>query len=109
MNGLSFSTFSNENHLRPNDFLRTVPDAVHGSNPRQLVTGFQFLCDSLNFFHLGNDTMQPVLCLFVQISQVCPELAGQNQVIILGWMALLQLGFVHTAPYPNGAVFFRQL
>ena len=73
------------------NFLRTVPDAVHGSDPCHLILGFQFLCDSLNFFHLGNDTIQPVLCLLVQITQICPELAGQNQVIILGWMALLQI------------------
>ena len=53
MNGLSFSTFSDENHLRPNDVLCPVAYAVHVTDPCKLVFCFQFLRDSLCFFYLG--------------------------------------------------------
>lgn len=100
--------FLNVDYFASDNFFCPVADAVHGSDPCHLILGFQFLCDSLGIFHLGNDTIQPVLRLFIQICQICPEPATQNQVIILGWMILLQIVFVHPPPNPNRPGFFRQ-
>mgnify|MGYP000257394547 CR=1 FL=1 len=50
---LSFSTFSDKNRLRPNDFLCPMAYAVHVTDLCRLVFCFQFLRDSLCFFYLG--------------------------------------------------------
>lgn len=97
-----------KNHLISDNFFCPAANAVHGSDPCHLIPGFQFICDFLNFFHLGNGTIQAVLCLLIQIRQIDPKLAGQNQIIIQGWMILLQIVFVHPSPNPNRAVFFRK-
>ena len=55
------------NHFRPNDFFCPVTNALHCPDPCHLILRFQFFGNPFRFFHLGNDTIQPVLCLFVQI------------------------------------------
>lgn len=109
VNGLSFSTFSDENHLRPNDFLCPVAYAVHVTDPCKLVFCFQFLRDSLCFFYLGNDTIQTVLCLLIQIGKICPQLSRQKQFIVPVGTILLQIFPVHPSPPSDWAAFLRQL
>ena len=58
--------------LGQNDFLCTAADAVHCPDPCHLIMSFQVLRDSFGFFYLGNDIIQPVLCLLIQICQICP-------------------------------------
>ena len=64
------------NQLPEDDFLCTVKDAVHGSDPGHLVTGFQILCHALSDLHLLDNTFQATLCLLVQIGKISPELTG---------------------------------
>ncbi len=100
---------SDKNHLRQNDFLCPAADAVHGPDPCKLVTGFQFLGDTLRLLHLRDDTRQPVSGLFVQVSKICPEFSRQKQGIVLTGPVFLQKRLVHPAPPSNGATFLRQL
>lgn len=104
-----FFTFSDENHLRPNDFLCPVAYAVHVTDPCKLVFCFQFLRDSLCFFYLGNDTIQTVLCLLIQIGKICPQLSRQKQFIVPVGTILLQIFPVHPSPPSDWAAFLRQL
>ena len=100
---------SDKNHLRQDDFLCPAANAVHGSDPRKLVTGFQFLGDTLCLLHLRDDTLQSVSGLFVQVSKICPEFSRQKQCIVLAGPVFLQKRLVHPAPPSNGAAFLRQL
>ena len=70
------------NQFPEGDFLRTVADAVHSTNPRHLVGCLHFLGHALSGLHLLNNQGQPLLHLFVQISEVCPELTTEDQVIV---------------------------
>ena len=99
---------SGKNHLREDDFLCPTADAVHGSDPCKLVTGFQFLGDALRILHLRDDTRQPVIGLLVQVSKICPEFSRQKQFIVLAGAVFLQKRLVHPPPPPDGAFFLRQ-
>lgn len=79
------------------------------THPCKLVTGFQFLGDTLRLLHLRDDTRQPVSGLFVQVSKICPEFSRQKQGIVLTGPVFLQKRLVHPAPPSNGATFLRQL
>lgn len=70
---------------------------------------FQFIRDSLCFFYLGNDTIQTVLCLLIQIGKICPQLSRQKQFIVPVGTILLQIFPVHPSPPSDWAAFLRQL
>ena len=93
--------------LGQNDFLRTITDAVHNSDPCHLVSCFQVLCYTLSGFHLLNDNFQAVLCPLVQISQIRPERTVKAKSIKPDRVMLLKIISVHTPQTTNGSVFFR--
>ena len=69
---------SYKDQLLSDDLLGSGSDVVHTLYPHHWVVGFQRFRDSLDSFHLVDHPLHSVLCLFVQISQVCPKLAGQQ-------------------------------
>ena len=64
---------------------------------------------TLCFFYLGNDTIQTVLCLLIQIGKICPQLSRQKQFIVPVGTILLQIFPVHPSPPSDWAAFLRQL
>ena len=76
------SCFFRPNQLLKNNLLGTAADVVHGSNPGEGIGGLQVLCDGLCSCHLVDCTVQPVLDLFVELSQVIPQLAVENQGVV---------------------------
>ena len=95
------------NHLASNNFFCPVANVVHGAHPRHWIMSFQFFGNVFCRFHLIDEAVHPLLCLLIQVSQICPELAGQNQFVVQGWMILRQIVFVYPSPNPNRASFFR--
>lgn len=94
-------------HFSEDDFLGSVTDAVHGSNPCHLVGCFQFLCHALRCLHLLDNQGQTLLRLLVQISRICPELTAENKVIKEDWMVLFDAVPVQLSSFTNGALFVR--
>lgn len=100
---------STVDQLRQDDFLGPAANAVHGSNPGKLVTGFQFLGNALRCLDLRDDTPQPVIDLLVQIGKIRPEFSRQKLFVVLAGALFLQKRLVHPTPPPNGAAFLKQL
>ena len=73
------------------DFLCPVSDVVHSTNPSHWVANFQVFRNSLGGFHLLDYPIQPVLRLLIQVSQVCPEFAGQEQAVVQNRLVLFQI------------------
>lgn len=46
-----------------------------------------------------------ILRLLIQVSKVCPQLAGQKQAVVLNRFVLSQIVPVHSPPLANGAGF----
>ena len=99
---------SYKDQLLPDNLLDSGTDIVHALYPYHWVAGFQSLCDTLGCLHLINYPLQPVLCLFIQISQECPQLAGLEQTVVLNRLVFSQILPVHPSPFADGAGFFRQ-
>ena len=57
---------------------------------------------------MTDDKFKAVLCLLIQISQICPELTAEDKVVKADWMMFLQILTVHPSPLANGSVFLRQ-
>ena len=72
--------------LLPDDFFRSGGDVVRALSPANRISSFQCFCDTLCGLRLGDQGFHTFLDLLVQIGKVCPEVAGQNQVVKLDWM-----------------------
>lgn len=70
-----------------------------------LIGRLQFLYHALGRFYLLDNQRQTLLCLFIQISQISPELTTENKVIKANRMMLFQIFPGHPAPLPDGALF----
>ena len=90
------------------DLLGTVADAVHGSNPHHRVGCFQILCYTLGSLHLLDDQEQTLLCLLVQICQIGPELAAEDQTVKQDWVLLFEKLTVQSDPFPDRPMLFGQ-
>ena len=85
---------SDKNQLRLDDFLGTVADAVHPAHPFQLIGSFQGFGHALGFLHLPDGQCKLFLGLLVQLGKIAAQLTGQEQLIILDGMLLLQIHFM---------------
>lgn len=59
-------------HLRPDNFLSPVTDAVHSLHPAEPVQTLQIFRDIFGSLHLSDNDFKPGLGLFVQISEIRP-------------------------------------
>ena len=91
------------------NFLCPIVDTVHDSNPGHLVCCFQFLSHALRYLHLLNNQGQTLLCLFVQIGKVSPELPLQNQIVEQHWIVLFQILSVHPPIFSDRAFLIGKL
>ena len=73
------------------DLLGTVSDAVHPAHPIQLIGCFQGFGHALGFLHLPDGQCKLLLGLLVQLGKIAVQLTGQEQLIILDGMLLLQV------------------
>ena len=87
--------------LLPDNFLCPVSDTIHSPNPRRRISRFQCFCNALRGLHLLNDPLQLFLSLLVQVGQIGPQFAGQDQVGVLDRMVVLQIVPVYPAPRVN--------
>ena len=72
---------SYENQLLPDDLLRSGSDIVHPLHPRHWISCFQTLGNALGGFHLCNQRFHTRLRLLIEVSQICPEGAGEDELI----------------------------
>lgn len=91
-------------HLPQDDFFRPAANAVHCPHPRHGVAGLQLLGNALRCLHLGNHAFHPLLCLLVEIRQIRPELAGQEQVAVSGRVILSRYSLCILPHLPIGRV-----
>ena len=73
------------------DLLGTVSDTVHPAHPIQLIGCFQGFGHALGFLHLPDGQCKLLLGLLVQLGKIAVQLTGQEQLIILDGMLLLQV------------------
>ena len=97
----------NPKDFTEDDFLCSVADAVHGSDPCHLVSLFHTLCYVLSGFHLLNDKFKAILCLLIQILQIRPQFTAKAQIIEADRVMLLDIISVHTSPPTDRSVFLR--
>ena len=76
--------------------------------PLQLVMGFHALCHALCGCHLGDDAFQPLLCLFVQISQICLQLAAKDKDVEPDGMMFFEVIQMLPAPGSDRSVLRRE-
>ena len=81
--------------LLPDDFFRSGGDVVHALSPSYRIGSFQSLCDTLCGFQSGNQGFHALLGLLIQVGKVCPEIAGQNQIIKLNGMVYCGIFLTH--------------
>lgn len=66
--------------LLEDDFLCTVADVVHGSDPCHLILRFQLLIDTFFLGQLCYEQMKFVACLGVNISQIAVQSSAENKI-----------------------------
>ena len=93
--------------LRINDFCvynlcRRKTNIVHPSHPSHLVGGFQRLGNTLRLGHLLSNSVQPFLCLLVNIGKVAVKTATEQQAGIAGLAIFFDVPQVPLAPQADG-------
>jgi len=58
---------------------------------------------------LSNQGFHALQGLLIQVGKVCPEVAGQNQIVEPDRMVFFEVIPVHTAPLADGPGFLRQI
>ena len=99
---------SYKNQLFPGNLLGSGVDIVHAMHPCHRVAGFQRFCGSLDDLQLVAYPLQPVLRLLIQVSEVCPQLSGQKQAVIVDRLVFPQISPVHSSPLADGVGLLRQ-
>lgn len=73
------------------DLFCAVLDFIHPAYPAKLISGFQFLRDTLLFCHLRDHGFQPFLACAFNFCQVLVKFPGQDQTAVQPWTMLFQL------------------
>ena len=66
--------------LLEDDFLCTVADVIHSSDPCQLIPCFQLLIDTSFFCQLRYEQVELIASLSVNVCEVAVQLATENQI-----------------------------
>lgn len=78
------------NQFRVYDLFCTIPDAVHASNPLQLVLCFELFRDALGSGHLRNQGIKLLVGLSINLPQIVIQSAGGEKIGICNAPVLLQ-------------------
>ena len=84
------------------DFLCTIADVVHGSDPCHLILRFQLLIDTLFLCQLCYEQVEFVSCLSVNVSQIAVQYSAENKIGIEDGAMFFQVLLVLPAPHTNG-------
>lgn len=88
------------------DFLCTVADVVHGSDPCQLILRLQALVDAFFLCQLRYKQVEPVSSLSINVSKIAVQLAAENQIGVNDWTVFCEVLLVPSAPDTDGVYFF---
>lgn len=95
-----------QNQFCVNDFLRTIANAVHNSDPCKLILHFQLLIDSLFLCHLCYKQVELIVSLSVNICKTVEQLAAENQIGVDERTMLSEVLRMLPALDANGVDFF---
>ena len=95
-------------HFPEDDFLGSIANAVHGSNPCHLIVHLHALCHALSGFRLLNDKFKAALCLLVQIRQISPQFTAENKVVKADRVMFFKIFPVQPSLTTNRSGFFWQ-
>ncbi len=85
-----------------------LPDAVHSPDPLHMVSCFKAFAYALTSHHLGDDSIQSFLGLFIQISQIVAEFSLEHKLTIQTGIALFQIPLMHPPPFSDRTIFRRE-
>lgn len=88
------------------DFLCTVADVIHSSDPCQLIPCFQLLIDTSFFCQLRYEQVELIASLSINISEIAIQLTAENEVSLDHRMMFSEVLLVLSAPDTNGVDFF---
>ena len=93
--------FSCVDHLRKEDFFHCIVDVVHGTDRCHRITGFQFFCDALRFFHAENKHIHTLFAGLIDFGKVIPECSVQKHRIVKNPAMPLQVEMAHSAIFSD--------
>ena len=95
--GMAHYQLSGVNDFFQDSFFRTLPDAVHPTNPGHLVLCFQLLVDAFCLGHPGNHKIHSLDTGGFRFHKVVVQFAGEDQLLIEPGAMFLQIRFTHPA------------
>ena len=88
--------------LLQDDLFRSVPDAVHSSDPCHLVGSLERLCHTLLLCHLLHDQFHALLAGLVDLGQMLIQFASYKQIGVQHRPMLFQIALAHPTMLADG-------
>lgn len=90
------------------DFLCTVADVIHSSDPCQLIPCFQLLIDTFFFCQLRYEQVEFIASLSINIGEIAIQLTAEKQIGVDDRAVLSEVLMMLSAPDTNGVDFLSR-